>query len=177
MAEDHNMRGIIAIAVALAITAAILLSDPVPAAKALLGDFGYLGVFLVMLVSTSTVFLPAPGLAAAFLAGSSWNPLLVGVFGGLGAAIGEMVGYLFGYGGKEIAEAHHDKAYVRVQGWMDRYGFFLVFAFAAVPNPLFDLAGIAAGASSYPPWKFFIAVLLGSIVKVTVIAMLGQGLL
>ena len=38
-----------------------------------LGAYGYPGIFLVTLISSSTVILPAPGLAFAFAAGATLN--------------------------------------------------------------------------------------------------------
>jgi membrane protein YqaA with SNARE-associated domain len=40
-----------------------------------------------------------------------------------------------------------------------------LFLLAAIPNPLFDVAGVAAGALRYPVWGFLVAVLVGKLVK------------
>jgi uncharacterized membrane protein YdjX (TVP38/TMEM64 family) len=40
-----------------------------------------------------------------------------------------------------------------------------LFRLSTFPNPFFDLAGAAAGATRMPPGKFFIAALGGKIVK------------
>ncbi|EFA83965.1 transmembrane protein [Heterostelium album PN500] len=43
-------------------------------------------------------------------------------------------------------------------------GFFGILAFASIPNPLFDLAGITCGHCLVPFWKFFGATLIGKAV-------------
>ena len=44
------------------------------------------------------------------------------------------------------------------------------FVISAVPNPLFDVAGIAAGALRYPLWRYFVFVGLGKQVKFFMVA-------
>jgi uncharacterized membrane protein YdjX (TVP38/TMEM64 family) len=48
-----------------------------------------------------------------------------------------------------------------------------LFVLAVIPNPLFDLAGIVAGATKIPIYKYFIVVALGKIVKFGVFSYLG----
>ncbi len=44
-------------------------------------------------------------------------------------------------------------------------------------NPLFDVAGLAAGALRFPYWLFFVAVFLARVVRLAVLAALVLGLL
>ena len=53
-----------------------------------LAHFGYFGIFLITLIANATVFLPVPGIAMVFTMGAVFNPLLVAIFAGLGAAAG-----------------------------------------------------------------------------------------
>jgi len=49
---------------------------------------------------------------------------------------------------------------------VEKVGFFGILAFASIPNPLFDLAGITCGHCLVPFWTFFGATLIGkAIVK------------
>ncbi len=85
-----------ALVLAAAVTVVILaFSDRIAELKAL----GYVGAFLIMLVGNATVVFPVPGLVFVFAMGSALNPLVVGLFAGPGAALGELTGYLAGYGG------------------------------------------------------------------------------
>jgi membrane protein YqaA with SNARE-associated domain len=138
-----------------------------------LGAYGYPGLFLINIVSSATLFLPVPGLALAFAAGSSLHPLLVGLATGSGSTIGELTGYLAGYSGRGVIESQ--ARYRQVQGWMRRYGLWVIFVLSLIPNPLFDVAGIAAGVMRIPVWKFLAASWCGKVAKATAVAYAGAG--
>ena len=44
-----------------------------------------------------------------------------------------------------------------------------------MPNPLFDVAGLAAGAVQMPMRRFFLAVLAGKVIKDTWMGAVGAG--
>jgi uncharacterized membrane protein YdjX (TVP38/TMEM64 family) len=138
-----------------------------------LAGYGYLGVFLLMLLSSATVLMPMPGLATVAAAGILWNPFLVGLAGGLGGASGELFGYLAGYGARDIIASHHNRWLDMIKQFVGKYGFFAILLLASIPNPFFDVVGIAAGSLGYPGWRFFIAVALGNTIKCTSIALAG----
>lgn len=122
-------------------------------------DYGYLGVFIICVVSNATIILPV-GSALAVAASSQigLNPVIVGLVGASGAAIGELSGYMAGYGGKGIIEKRG--MYIQVERWMQRRGF-ITIAFFSITALAFDVAGLVAGAFRYPLWKFFLACWLG----------------
>jgi len=135
--------------------------------------YGYLGLFVVSVVGNATVLLPVPSLAATFITGGIFNPLLVGIVSGAGMAIGELSGYLAGYGGRAIIETQDKRRYERLEGWMRRHGFLTIFVLSVIPNPIFDLAGIAAGMLHFPLWPFLVACFLGKTIKGAVFAFAG----
>jgi membrane protein YqaA with SNARE-associated domain len=139
-------------------------------------SLGYVGLFIVMFVTSATVILPLPGLAVTTLAGAFADPILIGIIGGLGSTLGELVGYYFGYGGGEIINS---KKYsdIKEQIRKSKGVVPLIFIFSLIPNPLFDFVGIASGALKYPVWKFFLACLLGKIIKVALFAYAGDNIL
>jgi len=57
---------------------------------------------------------------------------------------------------------------------MERYGVGTVFVLALVPNPLFDIGGIIAGASRMPVWKFLLSCMAGKVLKNILFALLGS---
>jgi len=137
-----------------------------------LARYGYVGVFLISALGNATVVLPVPSLAVVFAGGGVLNPLLVGLIAGLGEPLGELTGYMAGYGGSAIIE---DSArFERIQIEMRRRGFLTLFVLSAIPNPLFDLAGIAAGMLHFPVGRFLLACWLGKTLKALVIAYLGS---
>jgi membrane protein YqaA with SNARE-associated domain len=121
------------------------------------GDYGYFGAFLANLVSNATVFFPVPGGLILLALGAVLSPLLVGLAGGMGAAIGELTSYILGYSGKDIVK--NNKAYDKSVEWLKKWGVIAVFVFTVTPLPL-DLIGIAAGVLRFPVRKFFSCLLV-----------------
>jgi membrane protein YqaA with SNARE-associated domain len=137
-----------------------------------LGSYGYLGAFLISLASNATILLPAPGPLILFALGAVLpSATLVGLAGGMGAAIGEISGYLFGYSGRGIAMK--SQLYFRLVDWVRRWGALAIFIFSLVPFFPFDLAGIAAGVLRFPFWKFLLACWVGRTILYLVIAWAG----
>jgi uncharacterized membrane protein YdjX (TVP38/TMEM64 family) len=134
-------------------------------------EYGYVGVFAATLLGSASVVLPVPGLAIVYVAGSIWNPLAIGLIAALGDTIGEATGYLAGYAGQGIVE--NSSLYNRFAGWMSRHGFLTILILSAVPNPFFDMAGIAAGASRFSARRFFLATWIGKTVKDVTVAVAG----
>lgn len=133
--------------------------------------FGYPGIFLVALLANATVFLPAPGVAIIFAMGAIFHPLAVGIAAGFGGALGELSGYLAGFSGQAVVE--RTDIYERIHPWVQRYGTLAIMILAAIPNPFFDLAGVAAGITKLPMRKFLFACLVGQIIKMIAFAYAG----
>ena len=136
-----------------------------------LKSLGYVGVFIANLIGAASIFLPIPSFLVVITAGVFLNPILVGISASAGAAIGELTGYFAGVGGETFVK--NNKNIQRVERWMDKYGLWVVFVLAAVPNPFFDLAGIISGASGVPIRKYLIVVFFGKLIKFTAFAYLG----
>lgn len=133
--------------------------------------YGYFGLFIFNMLGSATLFLPAPLFLTAFTAAAIYHPVLVAVVASAGSAIGEITGYIAGYGAKELLDKNIKIQ--RTKKWMDKYGLWALFVFAAVPNPLFDAAGIIAGATKLPVYKYLLVVWAGKFVKFSAIAYLG----
>ena len=138
-----------------------------------LQNLGYFGVFITNLLGSATIILPIPSFVTTVAAGTFLSPFLTGIFSALGSTIGELTGYYAGVGGEEFVKK--DKNIQKVESWMDKYGLWVVFVLAAVPNPLFDIAGIISGASGIPVRKYLIAVFAGKLIKFLFLAYLGFG--
>ena len=134
---------------------------------------GYPGIFLISLLSNATLVLPAPGLIFVFAMGGVLDPLYVGLAAGAGEALGEMTGYLAGYGGSVVIEQR--PYYIRVETVMKRYGLLPLFVLAVLPAGIFDVAGLVAGALRYPAWQFLLVTWIGKTIKCTLVAYAGAG--
>ena len=147
--------------------AVFFLADRIQELKSL----GYLGAFSIMLLSNATIVLPAPGLVLVFALGSSLQSIPLGLATGAGAALGELTGYLAGLSGRTVIK--NQTLYRRFEGWMERYGSLTIFALAAIPNPFFDIAGVAAGALGFTWRRFLLAAWAGKTVQGILIAYAG----
>jgi membrane protein YqaA with SNARE-associated domain len=144
-----------------------------------LKDYGYVGVFIISFIGAASMILPTPALASVVGGGAILNSYLgiptfvfVGVVAGLGEALGEFTGYAAGYGSRIVIQERPE--YKRVQGWMERHGVITMFVMSVIPNPLFDVAGAAAGVVRMPLGRFFLAVLAGKIIKDMYMAAVGD---
>ena len=137
--------------------------------------FGYLGIFVVSFIGNATILLPAPVLFTVAVLGSALSPVFVGITASLGAALGESVGYFLGVGGSVLIEK--STRYHRVKSYIDKYGVWALFILAALPNPLFDLAGLMAGALGISYRQFFHAAWAGTFLKYTLVSFIGYGVL
>ncbi len=136
-----------------------------------LAFYGYPGIFLLAFLSYATVLLPAPGIAVVFTMGGVFNPLWVALAAGAGAALGEMSGYLAGFSGQAVIE--NAKIYERMTHWMNKNGVLTILFLSAIPNPFFDLAGVAAGALKMPIPKFLFWAWIGETIKMMFFAFAG----
>lgn len=155
-----------------------------------LGGLGYVGVFVANLASTVTVFIPVPGLTALGQVlildqGEVLNPVLVGIAGGCGMALGEITAYVAGVYGGQMAAGHTlpgprwtarlvERAISVIDRLMDRYGMLTLFVLSVIPNPVFEIAGITAGAVRMPFGRFMGAVLVGKVLRGIILAFLGR---
>jgi membrane protein YqaA with SNARE-associated domain len=134
--------------------------------------YGYPAVFAISLIGNATIILPAPSMAVVFGVGGALDPVLVGVVAGLGSALGEMTGYLAGVGGRAVIE--NREIYNRIEGWMHRRGLLVIFLLALLPNPVFDVGGMIAGAMKMPAWQFLLAAWAGKGIRLVILALGGQ---
>jgi membrane protein DedA with SNARE-associated domain len=157
--------------------------------------FGYPGIFLANFFGTATVFIPVPGLTAAgqalIVAGPrslDLNPIGVIVAGAAGMTLGEATAYASGAIGRGVAEERPmplggriGSVLRRAAHWIDwlilHYGFVTLLVLSAVPNILFEFAGITAGATRMNFWRFMLAVAIGKTIRVIALVIIGDALL
>lgn len=140
-----------------------------------LAVFGYPGVFIIAFLAYATVLLPAPGIAIVFTMGGIFHPLGVTLAAGAGAALGELTGYIAGFSGQPAIE--QADVYAKLSGWMSKNGPLTILIVSVIPNPFFDLAGIAAGAFKMPMPKFLLWCWIGETIKMAVFAFSGSQIL
>ena len=133
----------------------------------MLESAGYTGIWIAAFVGAA-FFLPVGALAAVCVAATpavGLNPLIVGVVAGSAEALGELTGYAAGVGGKGLLE--RSRFYPKVKSLMTRYAGPVIFTASVIPNPVFDVMGVAAGSIRYPLRKFLLIVFVGKTIKFT----------
>jgi len=127
---------------------------------------GYTSIWFLAFIGAALVFLPVSSLAAVCVAAAvDLNPFLIAVVAGSAEALGELTGYLAGMGGKAVFE--RNRFYLRFKNLFSRYAALTLLVGSIIPNPLFDIMGVAAGSILYPVRKFLLLVFIGKVVKFT----------
>ncbi|HMO56593.1 MAG TPA: VTT domain-containing protein [Roseiflexaceae bacterium] len=143
-----------------------------------LGGYAYLGAFVVMLVANATVVVPVPWPGILLpIAQNTDNLALVVFASAFGSVLGESVAFFVGRSGRGVVADTRFYRWVQQQLTHPWRAFAVLFLLSAPPNPLFDVAGLTAGATGLPYWMFFSAVLLARLVRFAVLLSIGIHLL
>ena len=143
---------------------------------------GYIGAFIISTIGNATILFPFPYVGVAFILGGLreevtmvfvFDPWLIGVISGLGAMIGEMTGYLIGYGGGRLIDESQTNAFRRYVDSHPRATPFVVWLLAATPIPD-DVLVVPLGAARYSWWKVALAQLIGKSMFLMGIAWSGR---
>jgi len=142
------------------------------------GALGFAILWVISLLRASSVLLPIPGSGLTIAAGAIMDPLwgipvpiAVGVTAGTAESIGEFTGYYAGINGGKLMEGR--PIYEKVSAWIKKAPFPTMFVMAFMPSPVFDVAGLAAGAARVPIRIFYPAILLGKIGRGIIMAAAG----
>lgn len=125
---------------------------------------GYAWLFLACAISNVSILIPSSATMIVLAAAVALNPWLCILCGGLGTALGEQSSYVCGMIGTIgfDTESHKNRKVVYA---LREHAFLTVFLFAFVPLPVFDIAGIAAGACRMNWGKYTLAAASGKILK------------
>jgi membrane protein YqaA with SNARE-associated domain len=181
-ASENQRMAIFGIAAAIAgMTTALVIAYTVGGVR-LVKSLGYFGVFASAIIGSASMFVPVPGALAGITFGLFLTPiphipqpLTVGVVVAAGSAIGELTGYSTGVGGRAVIGNSRIGRLLVVL--MRRHGTLTVFCVAAVPNPLIDVGGIAAGVAGMSMRRFMTVMFLGKTVNyITVAYIVSSGI-
>jgi membrane protein YqaA with SNARE-associated domain len=147
-----------------------------------LGEFApgaYSAVFIISFLCNASILVPVVALHISIMmtAASQWDPILVAFIASAAGTLGEISGYYAGYLGKRIAITKDIPGYNRFVDWVNRYGVLAIFLFSLQPILPFDIAGLTAGVSRLPLWKFLLPCWAGKFPKYIVFCYFGFGLL
>ncbi len=138
-------------------------------------QYGYLGIFVISLLGATSVFIPIPYTVVIFVLGGlpNFDPLWIAVAAGTGAALGELSGYLIGFGGRRVIGERYQKKMDVLMRLFKRFGPVVIFLFALTPLPD-DLLFIPLGVMRYSLLSTFIPALLGKFLSNVIIAYAGR---
>jgi len=143
---------------------------------------GYFGDFLISFLGNATVLVPFPYMGVTFILGGLtdevtsqflFDPWLVGLLSGLGAVLGEMTGYVIGYGGGQLIDKEQRNAFRGYVNEHPRATPFVLWFLAATPLPD-DVLIIPLGAARYPWWKVMMPQFIGKTIFMTFVAWSGR---
>ena len=118
---------------------------------------------MLSFLGSATVLLPLPGIASVCTGSFFLDPIFLALVAGTAEAAGELVGYAAGVAGRDYLR--RSRFYDRIHRWIQGRYVLPLFFFAVIPNPFFDLAGMAAGALKVPLWKFLAIIWPGKFLK------------
>jgi membrane protein DedA with SNARE-associated domain len=127
-------------------------------------ELGYLSLFLVSFLGSAIVFLPVPYFVVLAAMGIDpiFDPFLLALIGGVGAAGGKMMIFYGSYYGRKILSDETKRKMLPLQRLVSRYGWLAAFIASATPVPD-DLVYIPLGLAKYSPARFFGVTLAGKI--------------
>jgi uncharacterized membrane protein YdjX (TVP38/TMEM64 family) len=168
---------ILAVLIVMIVASAIIATTGLNGFYSFLFSLGYVGAFTSGLIGTSSLMISLfpPQVVVFILSDPSlgFNPLLIGIAGGIGAGIGQYAHYYIGEGGRYvIPQKYRD----RIDAWkpkVEKYGALLIFLFAATPLTPDDLIWIPLGMMKYPKKKALVASIIGKTVMLVAFAYAG----
>ena len=144
-----------------------------------LASTAYLVVFGITLLCNAAILVPVvyPHLTIMIAAAGYWDPFIIALVASVAGALGEITAYYAGYLGKRIVQLENAPGYGRLVGWMERYGLWGIFFISLQPILPVDVAGLLAGASKIPLWKFLLPCWAGKLGKYLLACYLGGAVL
>lgn len=139
-------------------------------------SLGLIGIFIINFVSSASFFVSGPAFLSIIAGGSLYNPVLVAFISSVAATLGDMVGFLVGFSGRKIILEKLEKKFwfSILDEYFKKYGGWMLFVFAFIPNPFFDAIGLIAGIFVFSPKRFIIIVTLGRFLRYLILAGIGS---
>jgi membrane protein YqaA with SNARE-associated domain len=144
-----------------------LMVDPV-----LLGSYGLAGVFIASMMSHLTVVARDMFIPIFLPLASVYQPILLGLAAGVGAALGEITTYFLGWGVAESLDSGDSRVEDKLADWIKRFGLWAVLLVAVTPLPDTPIV-LLAGSSRLPLGRLFMVEIVGKSVLYCIGAIVG----
>jgi len=138
----------------------------------------YLLSFILALIGGTSLFFPFPYpiVVFTFAAGGS-NPILLGIFAGAGAFLGDSTSYFLGYSGREILPGEAKSFLNKFSERLLKRGkpalFFILLVYSSLSPFSNDFLVMPLGLARFPYWKTVLPLWLGNTIFNTLIALSG----
>ena len=191
---EHNrtLQIVLLIATTVLPLAPAILLIVVPSIADRIEGLAYFGVFLINFLLTAHI-VPVPGMSAlaqAVIVRQAAHrelPWLIGIAGGLGMGIAEVVPYFVGNLGQRVERSYEDDIPEAARRWGERvtkpiawlmhhFAEPTLFLLSAIPNPFYEVAGLSAGSTRLSFVRFIVPTLAGKLVRGLVLAYVGTHL-
>ena len=148
-----------------------------------IGEIGYLGIFLLMLVESANI--PMPSEATMLFAGfnvsdGKYSLLAVTLVGSFANLVGSWIAYAIGYYGRvDILEKHGKKLHIKpshlqwADRWFEKHGDATVFFTRMLPI-IRTFISLPAGVARMPFWRFSALTFLGCVPWVFMLTFIGK---
>jgi membrane protein DedA with SNARE-associated domain len=138
-----------------------------------ISHWGYLGCFVINVLTNGTFILPGFGIVITFTLGGVLNPAIVGAIAGIGEAVGAIGAYFTGYAGRGLLRDRNNGLYLRFSNIIDHHGSTAIFLVSALLSPIFYPFAVFLGMVRFGWVRFFLATWAGRTVKSMALAYLG----
>jgi membrane protein YqaA with SNARE-associated domain len=169
--RHHIVFAVLGVAALIGLNVAVYFA---PIDYAGLTSFAYVGALLVSFFANALVAVPIPYIPIiAHIGATADSAAIVVALAALGSVLGESVAFFIGRAEQGLVSEH--PMYRRLHRIAERKWLagLVLFALAAPLNPLFDVAGLAAGAMGMRYRVFFVAVFAARILRFALIVWLG----
>lgn len=136
-------------------------------------NIGYPGIFLLSFIGAGSVIIPIPYTVVLLTIAPAFDPLLLAIAAGLGAGVGELVGYGLGYTGRQVVGKKRRRQLGAMLRIFERFGLLAIFIFALTPLPD-DLLFIPLGLMHYSLWRALVVCVAGKFAMSLIIAYVGR---
>jgi uncharacterized membrane protein YdjX (TVP38/TMEM64 family) len=165
----------------IACTAPIAIQKYLTIDPAVIGMVGIPMIVLLGFLGSVTVVLPVPVLPLVFTGAAILNPVGLVIAAAASITAGMAVCYVMGRRGHSRAsrvsaesQANLPKPITGLYAWSTDNVGTASFLIAATPNPIFDYAGLIAGAGRVDVRRFLAGTFMGKMAQASVIAFLGH---
>ena len=137
-----------------------------------LQEWAYVGAFIISLVSSATVLLPAPGAAAIMLMAQDFDPLILGLVSGVGTGLGGITAYVLGVASRDAIGQNRFTALMN-RLFNSRLGPVLLFSTNLIPFMPGDAVSAIAGAIRYPLLRYLLYMTTANVLKMVGLSFVG----